>query len=61
MLPKVAIFLSILLLSSTITNSYAFSINGLESVNNSQNHFFPNSDIMSIEPNFLVENNLKDI
>ena len=59
MLPKVAIFLSILLLSSTITNSYAFSINGLESVNNSQNHFFPNSDIMSIEPNFLVENNFK--
>ena len=52
MLPKVAIFLSILLLSSTITNSYAFSINGLESVNNSQNHFFSNSDIMSIDPNF---------
>jgi len=59
MLPKVAIFLSILLLSSTITNSYAFSINGLESVNNSQNHFFSNSDIMSIDPNFLAENNFK--
>jgi len=59
MLPKVAIFLSILLLSSTITNSYAFSINGLESGNNSQNQIISNSDIMSIEPNFLVENNFK--
>ena len=59
MMPKVAIFLSILLLSSTITNSYAFSLNGLESVNNSHNQIILDSDIVTIDPNFLIENDFK--
>ena len=59
MLHKVAIFLSVLLLSSTITNSYAFSLNDLDSVNNSHNQIVLNSDIVTIDPNFLVENNFK--
>ena len=58
-MPKVAIFLSILLLSSTITNSYAFSLNGLESVNNSHNQIILDSDIVTIDPNFLIENDFK--
>ncbi|MDC0036038.1 S8 family serine peptidase [Nitrosopumilus sp.] len=57
-MPKVAIFFSLLLLSSTITNSYAYSIDELE-LSETQNKMMLNSDIIKINPNFLVENDFK--
>ena len=52
-MPKVAIFFSLLLLSSTITNSYSYSIDELE-LSETQNKMMLNSDIIKINPNFLV-------
>ena len=59
MMPKVAIFFSILLLSSTLTSSHAFGTEGLELSNNSKNHIIHNSDLIDIDKNFLIENNFK--
>ena len=58
-MPKVAIFFSLLLLLSTITNSYAYSIDELELSDKSQNPIILNSDIIEINSNFLVENDFK--
>ena len=59
MMPKVAIFFSVLLLSSTLTSSHAFGTEGLELSNNSKNHIIHNSDLIDIDKNFLIENNFK--
>jgi hypothetical protein len=58
-MPKVAIFFSVLLLSSTLTSSHAFGTEGLELSNNSKNHIIHNSDLIDIDKNFLIENNFK--
>ena len=58
-MPKVGIFFSLLLLLSTITNSYAYSIDELELSDKSQNPIILNSDIIEINSNFLVENDFK--
>ena len=58
-MPKAAIFFSLLLLLSTITHSYAYSIEELELSDKSQNSIILNSDIIEINPNFLVENDFK--
>ena len=50
-MPKVAIFFSLLLLSSTITHSYAYSIEELELSDKPQNSIIFNSDIIKINEN----------
>ena len=56
MMPKVAIFFSVLLLSSTLTNSHVFGTDGLGI---SDNSIIYNSDLIDIDQNFLIENNFK--
>ena len=58
-MPNVAIFFLILLVSPIITNSYAFPIDELNSLENPKNPITFNSDIMQVDPNFFVENNFK--
>ncbi|MFQ5497852.1 MAG: S8 family serine peptidase [Nitrosopumilus sp.] len=57
-MPKVAIFFSIILLSSTLANSYALPLGDFTSVSSS-NHMIFNSEILEIDDNFLEKNNFK--
>ena len=59
MMPLVAIFFSILLVSPIITNSYAFPIDELNSLESPKNPIIFNSDIIDIDSNFFTENNFK--
>ena len=55
LLPKVAIFFSIVLFSVVLTNSYAFTGDMVfESI---PNHIEFDSDIIQVDPNFFSENN----
>jgi len=56
MMPKVAIFFSVLLLSSTLTNSHVFGTDGFDM---SDTSIVYNSDLIDIDQNFLIENNFK--
>ena len=56
MMPKVAIFFSVLLLSSTLTNSHVFGTDGFDMPDDS---IVYNSDLIDIDQNFLIENNFK--
>ena len=57
-MPKVAIFFSILLLSSFLANSYAFTGDDVYLQDNSQKFEF-DSQIIDIDSNFFVENHFK--
>lgn len=57
-MPQAAIFFTILLLSSFLTNSYAFSGDTV-SFQDELNNIEFNSDIIDIDSNFFVENNFK--
>ena len=60
-MPKVAIFFAVILLSSTISNSYGFTSGDLVNENFVQkNHdTFFDSDIVDISPDFFKTNNYK--
>ena len=57
-MPKAAIFFSILLLSSFLANSYAFTGDDVYLQDESQKIDF-SSNILDIDQNFFVENNFK--
>ena len=57
-MPKAAIFFSILLLSSFLTNSYAFSGDDVLTFDEFDNNDFE-SQIIDVDNDFFVENNLK--
>ena len=58
-MPKVAIFFSIILLSSVLTNSYAFVPGDMVSEKSTHKQFDFSSDIIEIDSNFFTENNFK--
>ncbi len=58
-MPKVAIFFSIILLSSVSTNSYAFTSGDMVFEESTPKQIKFNSDIIKIDPNFFTENNFK--
>jgi len=58
-MPKVAIFFSIILLSSVSTNSYAFPSGDMILEESMPKQFGFNSGIIKINPNFFTENNFK--
>ena len=58
-MPKVAIFFSIILLSSVLTNSYAFVPGDMVSEKNIQQQLDFSSDILEIDSDFFSENNFK--
>ncbi|WP_299291395.1 S8 family serine peptidase [Nitrosopumilus sp.] len=57
-MPKVAIFLSIILLSSGVVNSYAIENEVLQNFDNSNSIIF-DSGIVQVNENFFTENNVK--
>lgn len=57
LMPKAAIFFSILLLSSFLANSYAFSGDTILVRDDSKINF--DSQIIDVDPNFFVDNNFK--
>ena len=58
-MPKVAIFFLILLVSPILTNSHAFTFEESPLLDNSENSFFFNSNIIDIDPTFFVDNDFK--
>jgi len=58
-MPKVAIFLSIILLSIVLTNSYAFTTGDMIFEESTPKQIEFNSDIIKIDSNFFTENNFK--
>jgi len=58
-MPKVAILLSMVLLSLAFTNSYAFITGDLISEENIMDNSNFNSDIIQIDPDFFNENDIK--
>ena len=58
-MPKVAILLSVVLLSLAFTNSYAFTTGDLISEENIVDYLNFNSDIIQIDSDFFSENNVK--
>ena len=58
-MPKVAIFFLILLVSPILTNSHAFTFEESPLLNNSENSFFFNSNIIDIDSTFFVDNDFK--
>ncbi|HJJ23494.1 MAG TPA: S8 family serine peptidase [Nitrosopumilus sp.] len=58
-MPKVAIFLSIILLSIVLTSSYAFTPGDMILEENISKQIEFNSDIIKIDSNFFTENNFK--
>ena len=59
LMPKVAIFFSIILLSSAATNSYAFIPGDMVFEKSISKQIEFNSDIIQIDSNFFTENNFK--
>ncbi len=59
MIPKVVIFFLSLLLLPVLINSYAFPVDEITLLDNSQNPIIHNSDILQIDSNFFTENNFK--
>ena len=59
LMPKVAIFFSIILLSSAATNSYAFIPGDMVFEESIPKQIEFNSDIIQIDSNFFTENNFK--
>ena len=59
LMPKVAIFFSIILLSSAATNSYAFIPGDMVFEEGIPKQIEFNSDIIQIDSNFFTENNFK--
>lgn len=57
-MPKAAIFFFVILLSSTVTNSYGF-ISGDLTTNEVQNPLIFDSGIVEIDSNFFTENDFK--
>ena len=57
LMPKVAIFFSIILLSAVATNSYAFTTGDMVFQESIQQQIEFNSDIIQIDSTFFVENN----
>ena len=58
-MPKLAILFMILLVSPIVTNSHAFTFNESESLHETQNSSFFDSNIINIDSNFFIENNFK--
>ncbi|MFQ5782905.1 MAG: S8 family serine peptidase [Nitrosopumilus sp.] len=58
-MPKVAIFFSIILLSTVLTNSYAFIPGDMITEEKIPQQIDFNSNIIDIDPDFFVENNFK--
>ena len=58
-MPKVAIFFLILLISPIVTNSYAFPIDEINSLDDPKTPIMVNSDIIDIDSNYFTENNFK--
>ncbi len=59
LMPKVAIFFSIILLSAVATNSYAFTTGDMVFQESIQQQIEFNSDIIQIDSTFFAENNFK--
>ncbi len=59
MMPKVAIFFSIMLLSTVATNSHAFTSGDTSFEESIPKHIEFNSDIIQIDSDFFAENNFK--
>ncbi|MDH3735671.1 MAG: S8 family serine peptidase, partial [Nitrosopumilus sp.] len=58
-MPKAAVFFSVILLSTVLTNSYAFVPNDLISVDDMNNPLVFDSGIIEIDSSFFTENNFK--
>ena len=58
-MPKVAIFFFIILLSSTVANSHAFISGDLTSLNKIQNPIIFDSGIVEVDSNFFTQNDVK--
>jgi len=59
LMPKVAIFFSIILLSTVATNSYAFTPGDMVFEESIPQQIQFDSDIIQIDSNFFAENNFK--
>jgi len=59
LMPKVAIFFCIILLTTVSTNSYAFTPGDMVFEESLPKQIEFNSDIIQIDSNFFVENNFK--
>jgi len=59
LMPKVAIFFSIILLSSVGTNSYAFTTGDMVFEESTAKQIEFNSGIIQVDSNFFAENNFK--
>jgi len=58
-MPKAAVFFSVILLSTMLTNSYAFVPNDLISVDDINNPLVFDSGIIEVDSSFFTENNFK--